>query len=171
MVANAMAVKIVVKNNTAGKRGQLGIEFFLILSVSIAFAIVLYNAVSEESAEAKVANQVIATKASLESLASAVDLVVLSGDGSVVKRSLLVPSKSICFYYDSGKQQFFCVVYDEHLFDDVGDDSDKTNVYSKTLVKDITVGTKCTEPLAPGWWQVTVKNNLGIVDLSCSGPT
>ena len=157
----------------AVKRGQLGIEFFLILSVSIAFAIVLYNTVNEESAESKVANDVIATKASLESLASAVDLVVLSGDGSQVKRSLLVPTRSICFYYDPApKQQFFCVVYDEHLFDDSpGDDAGKTKVYSKTLVKEISSGlVECAKPLEPGWWQVTIKNDAGSIKLDCIQP-
>ncbi len=145
------------------RRGQLSVEFFLILSIVIAFSVILYNISLEELGKTRAANAVVETKSALDSLSNAVDFVALSGNGSVVKRVLFVPKEAKCVYYDVNGRTLYCVIADEWL----ERISEKRVVNGTRLVSSNAVAITCGVPLKPGWTEFTVNTSNNYVKLNC----
>ena len=146
----------------------MSVEFFLILSIVIAFSIILYNISFEELGKTRAANAVVATKSVLDSLSNAVDFVALSGNGSVVKRVLFIPKEAKCLYFDANGKTLYCVIADEWL----------ERITQKRVVNGTRLTTAsnllidCPEtPLKPGWIEFTVNSSssfsYNIIKINC----
>jgi len=147
------------------RKGQLSVEFFLILSIVIAFSIILYNVSFEELGKTRAANAVVATKSVLDSLSNAVDFVTLSGNGSVVKRVLFIPKEAKCLYFDENGKTLYCIIADEWL-----ERITQKRVVNGTRLTTTKLLIDCPEtPLKPGWIEFTVNSstNLPYTKINC----
>ena len=156
------------ERNRRGCRGQLSIEFFLVLSIIIAFSIILYNISRDEVAKTKAVNSILLSKNAVDSLSQAVDFVALSGNGSALNLSVFVPKEANCFYYNYTRDAFYCVVYSQSLQPSI---TDKEFVFGPrfqtTLYKNFTADCASSFPLAPGWWELRARNEGASVNVSC----
>ncbi len=140
----------------------MSVEFFLILSIVIAFSIILYNISFEELGKTRAANAVVSTKSVLDSLSNAVDFVALSGNGSVVKRVLFVPKEAKCVYYDSSSGTLYCVIADEWL-----ERVSVKRVVNGTRLLTSSLAVTCSVPLESGWVEFTVNSSNNFVKVNC----
>jgi uncharacterized protein (UPF0333 family) len=147
------------------RRGQLSVEFFLILSIVIAFSIILYNISLEELGKTRASNAVVSTKSVLDSLSNSADFVALSGNGSVVKRVLFVPKEAKCLYYDPNGRTLYCVIADEWL----EQISAKRVVNGTRLITPNQLIIACGVPLKAGWAEFTVNSSSNFVKINCKG--
>lgn len=145
------------------RKAQLGVEFFLILSVIIAFAIILYNVGVSEGGQAKALDAVVSAKNTLDYLSSSANYVLLSGNASVLKNALYFPKDARCIYFDETNRTFFCVMSSEFL----SRMSDKRLVLSNPVIGSANVSVTCAPPLNPGWYEVEVNNTNNTIFISC----
>lgn len=155
------------KGKKAGRvgRGQLSVEFFLVLSIIIAFGILLYNISVEEAGKTKALDAVVSVKSSLDGLANSVDFVTLSGNNSLIRKELFLPSEASCFYFNESANAFYCTVESPYL----------KKITEKTFVESLPLysttkpefAAGCQPSLAAGWYEFTVKNNGGTPEISC----
>ncbi len=151
------------------RKGQLSVEFFLVLSIIIAFSVILYNVSREEVAKTKAVNSIVLAKNGLESLSQAVDFVALSGNGSSLNVSFFVSGEANCLFYDAVRDAFYCVVYSPAL---QGSVTDKQFVFgprfTTRLTKTFQLSCSGAFPLRAGWWSARVANEGASVNVSCS---
>ena len=76
-------------------RGQVSVEFFLVLSLLFALAAVLLTTAEAQLRDAESLNNAALSKAALDAVGSYVDLVYLSGNGSIVSGQVFIPA-SVC---------------------------------------------------------------------------
>ncbi len=140
----------------------MSVEFFLILSIVIAFSIILYNISFEELGKTRAVNAVVSTKSVLDSLSNAVDFVALSGNGSVVKRVLFIPKEAKCVYYDASGGTLYCVIADEWL-----ERVSAKRVVNGTRLLTSSLAVTCSAPLESGWIEFTVNSSNNFVKVNC----
>lgn len=153
------------------KKSQLGVEFFLVLSVVVAFIVILYATASSEVGKTRALNDAVLSKAGVDAFAQAVDFVYLGGHGSVLSKEVFVSPNSNCFYETPlpGVLKVYCTVSSEYLDVLTGG---KEQVFSQELLtpRNKLLVYNCA-PYTGGWVNVTVENlvaTAGIVNVSCS---
>ena len=151
------------------RSGQLSIEFFLVLSIIIAFSIILYNISREEVAKTKAVNAIVLAKNAIDAASQAVDFVALSGNGSALNVSVFVPREASCFYYNSSRDAFYCIIYSAALQPAV---TERQLVFGERFATRLPkyFGSSCAGafPLKPGWWLLRVESAGNAVNVSCS---
>jgi uncharacterized protein (UPF0333 family) len=149
-------------------RGQLSIEFFLVLSIIIAFSVILYNVSREEVAKTKASNAVLLSKNALDSLVQAADFVALSGNGSALNVSFFVSKEAKCLYYNSTRDALYCVVYSPELKSSVtAKELVFSQSFSTSLAKNLAPACGVERALAAGWWVAQVRSEGASVNVSC----
>lgn len=88
-------------------KAQFGIEFFLVLTVVMAFILLFYASSVTESERTRVLESAVLAKAAVYSLSERADLVYLSGAGSRASLRVFVPQGANCFYLD-GENRVYC---------------------------------------------------------------
>lgn len=150
------------------RKAQLSIEFFLVLSIIIAFSIILYNVSREETAKTRAAGAIVVTKSSLDALSQAVDFVALSGNGSALNLTAFVSREANCFYYNESRGAFYCVIYSPSL--QRGGASQQFVFGSRMatgLAKQFDSSCVSVFPLRPGWWELRAASVGNAVNVSC----
>ncbi len=151
-------------------KSQIGVEFFLVLSVVVAFIVILYTTAFQEVGKTRALNDAVLSKGAVDSMAQAVDFVYLGGNGSVLSKQLFVSPNSNCFYNTtSGVLSLYCTISSEYL--DVLTQG-KQQVFSQELLipRSKFLLYNCA-PFTGGWVNVTVENvvaSFGVVNVSCS---
>jgi uncharacterized protein (UPF0333 family) len=157
------------KNKEWKRKAQLSVEFFLVLSIIIAFSVILYNVSRDEVAKTKAVNSVVLAKNGLDSLSQAVDFVSLSGNGSALNVSFFVSKEANCFFYDAARDAFYCVIYSPSLQASV---TSKQFVFgprfTTRLTKTFQLSCRDAFPLRSGWWNARVASEGASVNVSCS---
>ncbi len=150
------------------KKSQIGVEFFLVLSVVVAFIVILYGSASGEIGKTRVLNDAVVSKSGVDALSQAVDFVFLSGEGSVLSREIFVSPNSNCFYLDGVERKFYCTVSSEFLQEITGG---KERVLGLTLVTPPSriVLSGCS-PVPAGWAVVSIENTGAGISVSCVQP-
>ncbi|MEM0475345.1 MAG: hypothetical protein QW343_00955 [Candidatus Norongarragalinales archaeon] len=150
------------------RKGQLSIEFFLVLSIIIAFSIILYNVSRDETAKTKAVNAVLLTKNAVDALSNAVDFVALSGNASALNSRVFISREANCLYYNASRNAFYCVVTSPALQPSL---TEKHLVFgprlASTLAKNLEESCTASVPLRPGWWELRVRSVGDAVNVSC----
>jgi len=160
-----------------GKKAQIGVEFFLILSVIAAFMVILYATSSQQIDKTRALNDAVLSKNSVDVLAQAIDFVYLSGDGSKLTKEILVSPNSNCFYHskttdDPGHgtntqnpNRVYCTISAQFLQNLTGG---KEQVYSAMLeTPEGKVDISGCNPLSNMWVKATALNSQGQIRVSC----
>lgn len=117
------------------KRGQISVEFFLVLSIMIAFILIIYTLAQDEINKQRDLNTVVLASSALDSMAFMTNFVYLSGPGSSVSKEVFIPSSTSenpskasanCFYLNdpdvtgfpspSSKDSFYCTVISDYVY-------------------------------------------------------
>lgn len=152
------------------KRGQLSIEFFLIVSIIAVFALSLYTTGVAEIDKSSTVDDAVLAKSALDSLTSAVNIVALEGNGSTIKRELFVPKQSVCFLYNSTAKRFYCLITSNVTQVNYALDTLSNFTYGYKVVASNVTSVYCSPSIARGWVYVTANNiGAGVVNLSCVG--
>ncbi|MFH0973339.1 MAG: hypothetical protein V1817_00940 [Candidatus Micrarchaeota archaeon] len=169
-----------VFSSDAKRKAQLSVEFFLVLSIIIAFSMILYNISKNEVARTKALDAAVISKNSLDSLTQATDFAALSGNGSALNVSVFVPPGAYCFYYNTTRKAFYCIIANvtPTTTGSVGQQSSDQQmlfVYgartTSTLQKNF--ASLCASAiqqggLSAGWWELRAQSNGDYVNVSCS---
>ena len=159
------------------RKAQIGVEFFLVLSVIAAFIVLLYATTNQQVDKTRALNDAVVSKNSVDTLAQAIDFVYLSGDGSIISKEIIVSPNSNCFYHslstdDPGQgtnaqnpNKIYCTISAEFLQQLTGG---KEQVYSATLAtpEDKLDLAGCS-PLSNTWVKTTVTNSQSRITVSC----
>ncbi|MBS3070035.1 hypothetical protein J4220_00835 [Candidatus Micrarchaeota archaeon] len=150
-------------------KSQIGVEFFLVLSVVVAFSVILYATAYSEVGKTRALNDAVLSKSAIDSMAQAVDFAFLSGNATLLRRELFVSPNSNCFYNTtSGVLKLYCTVSSEYLKELT---AGKEQVFSRELLvpRGKLVLSDCA-PFTGGWVNVTIRNEMassGFVNVSC----
>lgn len=159
------------------KRSQVSVEFFLVLSVVIAFTVILYTNASAQVVRARALNDAVLAKSAIDTLTDQIDFVYLSGSGSVVEKTIFVSANSNCFYKNADiRNNIYCTISSEYLKEfslRVGDpppfNQFRERVYGRDLViakANVVLDVSCA-PLTSGWVKTTVTNAATYVNVVC----
>ncbi|MBI4360894.1 hypothetical protein HY572_03945 [Candidatus Micrarchaeota archaeon] len=142
-------------------RGQFSIDFFLVLSIVVAFSVLLYNVALGEIGKTKLLDSAVLGKHALDELASGVDTAAFSGNQSRLRKELFVPEDVNCLYFNSTENAFYCFVTSSFL------EGRPNRLVSRSLLSSTPLDVQCG--LAPGWHAASFFNNGSHVVVSCSG--
>ena len=143
-------------------RGQFSIDFFLVLSVIIAFSIMLYGLAVTETGKARLMDSAVMTKAYLDSISASVDFVYFSGGSSRVSKMLFQPAEATCLYFDDTQKAFFCRISSTYL------EGSKNRVFGRPLFANLAAANLKISGCGQGWNQVLVVNDGTQVLVTCS---
>lgn len=145
-------------------KAQLSIEFFLAVSVVLAFILILYGTAMQEVQKNKVLEQAVLGQAFLNSLSSQIEFVAATGNASVLTKEFFVPSNLECLYVDQAKNRLYCLYHSGVAGEILGDESSVHTVYGPPLTMQLDRA-GCAHPR--GWTSVSTRSVNGNVSLSC----
>ncbi len=136
-------------------RGQISVEFFLVVGFIISLVAILVANSEAQIARNTLLDNTLLSQSALDSVSNAIQTVYLQGNRSAIRQMVFVPRDANCFILDQAKKKLTC---------DVGDPEARL-VYSRplTAVPD-TITADCTEP---GWLFVAVEYNQPFLNISC----
>ena len=132
------------------KKAQVSIEFFLIISVIVAFAVLLHSLTSSETNKARQLAQASQTRSFVDAAAFLANEAWLSGNNSFFVKEFFVPRNADCLYFDAAEGRVYC-----NLFTDVAEGSVNASVFAPSL--DLS---GCPAPLQAGWYLVNASAYL-----------
>ena len=132
-------------------RGQLSVEFFLIVAFVLVLATILFSSTENEIRETRAVDRAALAKAAVAGVGNAVNSVALQGNGSVLKKDVFVPPETICFLYNQSASSLYC-------------DTGRTVVRGPTLLAQPSVSPACS---SSGWMTATVSSDPN-VSISCA---
>lgn len=153
------------------KKSQIGVEFFLVLSVVVAFIVILYATATQEIGKTRALNDATISKAAVDSMAQGIDFAYLGGNGTVLRREVFVSPNSNCFYNTTvGDLRIYCTISSEYLEELT---QGKEQVFSQILLtpRNRLLLSGCN-PFTGGWVNLTIRNVVstsGVVNVSCDG--
>jgi len=129
-------------------RGQLSVEFFLIVAFILVLTTMILSNAENSLTETRTLDRMALAKAAVVEASQAANLVAVQGNGSSIKRLLFVPPETICFLYDDADGVLYC-------------DTGKNTVRGPPLLVEPSVYAPC---LSSGWMTVEITSNetLGI---------
>jgi len=144
-------------------RGQVSVEFFLVLSLLFALAAVLLTTAEAQLRDAESLNNAALSKAALDAVGSYVDLVYLSGNGSIVSGQVFIPASSLCFIVNASTETLQCDP----------DPSLTGRVNSRPLKNSVVFFNSSCPPYSAstGWFDLTVYHNGSSVLVNCTRVT
>jgi hypothetical protein len=143
-------------------RAQIGIEFFLLLAVVLAFIMLFYSISVTETERTRVLESAVLSKRLLDSLSMRVDFAFLAGNGSVFEFKGFVPKGGNCFYFDAGSQRLYCALSSL----EVPNVADSIFVFGPELKSPVSV--YCDGPIERGWISnIKIVNNGSEVFIEC----
>ena len=143
-------------------KGQLSVEFFLIMAFLFALAVVLFVTTESQAHKAQLLDKAVLSRSALDSFENSVDRVFFEGNGSRDSIDLFVPQNSVCFIPNATGNYFECDA----------DPEINGRVFGRVLYADVTqVFTDTTCPPSSssvGWIRVESVSNGTSVLASCS---
>lgn len=140
-------------------RGQYSIDFFLVLSIVIAFSILLYNVAVGETGKARLLNSAVVGKVFLDEFSAGVDESALGGNVSRSRRELFVPQGTHCVFFNATENAFYCFLSSSFL------EGDKNRLVGRRLLSNPNVNLACS--FKPGWYLADFSNNGTAVTITC----
>ncbi|MFH0835362.1 MAG: hypothetical protein V1881_03385 [Candidatus Micrarchaeota archaeon] len=145
------------------RKAQLGVEFFLVTAVIIAFMLLLYTVATGETARTRTLDAALLSKTLVDDVSFAANYVTLSGNGSVLHRDVFAGAETNCFFYDDAEKAIYCTLEEERMRD-FGISGRR--VFGRRLLGDVLM--QCATPLEAGWYRVTVENYNGKARIACA---
>ncbi len=142
-------------------RGQFSIDFFLVLSIVIAFAVLLYNVAITEVGKSTLLDSAILGQNTLDSIASGIDFAAFAGNGSHVRKELWLPGDVNCLFFNQSTNAFYCFVSSAYL------PSSKNRLVSRTMLSSVGPGLAIQCNPTPGWFAADFSNNGTNVVVAC----
>lgn len=141
-------------------RAQVGVEFFLVAAFLFALAIVFFSSGESVLRDAESLQKAALAKSSVDSLASMVNYVYLSGPSSQVSDEVFVPEGSTCFLFNASLPAIQCEP----------DPSIVGRVQSRPLrTPAVSFSSSCPPSTQQrGWFKVTVFNSNNAVTVTCT---
>ncbi len=139
-------------------RGQVGLEFFLILGFCLAMLTILISDSEREITENEKLDTAVLSLSALNSVSNAINIVALQGNGAQLAVSAFVPSKSKCYLPVASEQRLAC---------DIGDAYGRRVYGMRLMAMPDTINDACYTTY--GWMDVTVKKAAGKIEIYCSG--
>ncbi len=144
-------------------RAQFSIDFFLVLSIILAFLVPLYSVAVLEGGRARFLNSAVITKNSVDSVAYLVDYASLGGVGTSVSATVFVPSEASCFFTNESTKKIYCSLSSLYL------EGSKNKVESQALLVSLPVVFNCgNSGVSPGWHPVTASVTDSYVAVNCA---
>jgi len=138
-------------------RGQVGLEFFLILGFCLAMLSLLIANSERQITENERLDAAVLSLSALNSVSNAINTVAIQGNGAQMAASAFVPSKSKCFLFAASQQRLAC---------DVGDSYGRRVYGMRLMAMPDTINDACYTVY--GWMDVTVKKTGGKVEVYCA---
>jgi hypothetical protein len=136
-------------------RGQVGLEFFLILGFCLAMLTILVSNSERQISENERLDAAVLSLSALNSVSDAINTVAIQGDGAQMAATAFVPARSKCF-----------LVAAQRLACDIGDQYGRRVYGMRLLAVPDTINDACYT--AYGWTDVAVKKSSGRVEMYCS---
>jgi len=136
-------------------KGQLSIEFFLILAIILVFTGMLLTASETQISGMHGLNDVIMSKNVLDGVASMADYVFLSGNGSKVSREFFIPQRLVCFAAGCTSSDRLCCFGIEFP----GKKVESSQMFSIPQVNGTCVAT--------GWLRISTQNVNNVIFINC----
>lgn len=144
-------------------RGQLSVEFLLVVSFLLSMAAVLLNVAETQLRETEALDNAALSKAAADSFATLVNTVFLHGNGTQMRAELFIPSGSVCFFVNStNRSNMFLECDPDPLYS--GKVASRP-IYTSNVSLDSTCPPAST---SGGWYKFTVKNSKNSVLVNCS---
>jgi len=126
-------------------RGQLSVEFFLIVAFVLVLATMLLSNVEAQLNDTKDLNRAATAKAAVAEVSHAVNAVALQGTGAMLNKEVFVPPETSCFSYNATAGALQC-------------DTGKNIVSGPALVTAPNVSVSCART---GWMTAQARNEGG----------
>ncbi|MBI5036574.1 hypothetical protein HZC09_04475 [Candidatus Micrarchaeota archaeon] len=140
-------------------RGQYSIDFFIVLSMVIAFSVLLYNVAVDEVGRTKVLDSAILGRHFLDEFSLGVDEAAIGGNQSRTHRELFVPKNVHCLFFNAGENAFYCLVSSSYM------DGGKNRLPGRRLLSTPDVKLECE--VTEGWRRFGFYNNGTTVVVTC----
>lgn len=140
-------------------RGQVGLEFFLILGFCLVMLTMLISNSEKQLAENEKLDAAVLSLSALNSVSNALNTVVIQGEGARMTVSAYIPPKTKCFLLTSP----------DRLSCDIGDTYGRRAYSMRILAAPETISDACYT--VSGWMDVTVRKNSGKVEIYCTAQT
>ncbi|MFH1780343.1 MAG: hypothetical protein ABH803_04370 [Candidatus Micrarchaeota archaeon] len=117
-------------------RGQISVEFFLVLSIMIAFILIIYSTVQGEITKQRDLNSIVLAQSALDSVSYLTNFVYLSGPGTSLSKEIFIPSSTVetpskasanCFFIPRDSdgnpdvsyvyQALYCTVLSDYVYE------------------------------------------------------
>ena len=148
------------------RKSQIGVEFFLVLSVVAAFVVILYGISNQQIGKTRALNDALLSKNAVDVLAQSVDFVYLSGEESVLTKELLVSPNSNCFYHNTTSNRLYCTVSSEYLQELTAGKEEVVSSELLTPASTLQISQGC-KPVTNSWVKATVSFSGGQVTVTC----
>ena len=144
-------------------RGQFSIDFFLVLSVILAFLVPLYSVAVDEGGRARFLDSAVLAKHAVDSVSSLVDFVSLSGPSSSASGEVFIPKEANCFFFNSTSSRLYCTMASRYL------EGSRNRVESQRLALSTIISFNCGSNgvLSPGWYDITANYSSSIITVQC----
>jgi len=149
------------------KRGQLSIEFFLIVVFVLGLASALLALSEEQMRQTDLLDRAALARSALDSIAHTANHAWLAGNGTRLYTEIFVPANSVCLLYNSTQKRLYC---------DVGtrcpsNSSQFCYPYSEQLLPNgISFNTTTCPPYSQlgGWYSVRLEHNGTAITAQCT---
>ena len=145
-------------------RGQFSIDFFLVLSVILAFILPLYTVAVEEGGRARLLDSAILSKHAVDSVASIAEYAFLGGKASSVSREVFVPRDANCFFYNESTKRLYCSLSSRYV------EGNRNKVESNSMMVSVPLLLQCGSSgvVQPGWYDVTAGLTANFLSITCT---
>lgn len=137
-------------------RGQVGLEFFLILGFCLAMLTVLISNSERQITENERLDAAVLSLSALNAVSNAINTVAIQGNGAQMAVSAFIPSKSKCFLLTA----------ESRLACDIGDAYGRRVYGMRILAVPGSINDACYTVY--GWMDVTVRKTSGNIEIYCS---
>ncbi|MFA4946193.1 MAG: hypothetical protein WC607_01485 [Candidatus Micrarchaeia archaeon] len=139
------------------KKAQVSVEFFLLLTLMLALAVLLYAGTGAEQGRARSLDRAAETRAFLERASLALRESWFEGNASTRVFSAFVPGETNCFYWNATSSALYCASIADGAF---------VAAAAPGLPEP---QTNCTLPLAAGWREFKAWRDNAASRLDCLG--
>jgi hypothetical protein len=138
------------------KKGQMSVEFFLLVGFILVLLSVLVTNADEESRKLSQLEKASLCKNAVDSIGYLSNYAALQGTGTLLKKEVFVPKNSVCFLVKQITSKYY-------LACDLG--LQGRLAYSDELIQQPTVSSQCQDNT--GWLIVSVQGTASGPSISC----
>ena len=140
-------------------RGQVGLEFFLILGFCLVMLTILISNSEQQLVENEKLDAAVLSLSALDAVSNALNTVAIQGNGARMTVSVYLHSKAKCFLLTTA----------DRLSCDIGDVYGRRVYGMRLMATPTTINDACYT--VSGWMDVTVMKSSGNIEIYCSMQT